>query len=319
MTATATPTQAEALVANILDQHYWDMFPVCRRCNGQRSLPLYNPDPRSTSSSFMPCPDCDKPRTVVLSDGPRLVYADWLEEQGECERAEFIRCQIKVEWWANNRGPHPVLGNITGGDAGGSLAISQALIERHGAEWAGKMLGGKLLDNWLVEKDGLYGSVPNENGRDVWGQTATWTWHRGFPARFHLTSRQAWGEACIGCGGTGERMVPTGPGDIEIPDDCRGCRGRGRVGAILPAILAACPVEEVRISGKRPSDSIGVHGWYRREMVDSPTAYSDVLPEVWDLIDMDDVVRTTIHGWKMFPTPAAAHAALSRAVIRHGL
>src|SRR5262249_28249310 len=30
------------------------------------------------------------------SDTPRLVYADWLEEQGEAERAEFIRVQIEL-------------------------------------------------------------------------------------------------------------------------------------------------------------------------------------------------------------------------------
>src|SRR5262245_37608955 len=29
-------------------------------------------------------------------DGPRLVYADWLEEQGEAERAEFIRVQCEL-------------------------------------------------------------------------------------------------------------------------------------------------------------------------------------------------------------------------------
>src|SRR5437762_553507 len=29
-------------------------------------------------------------------DGPRLVYADWLEERGDCERAEFIRVQIEL-------------------------------------------------------------------------------------------------------------------------------------------------------------------------------------------------------------------------------
>ncbi|HYT91149.1 MAG TPA: TIGR02996 domain-containing protein [Gemmataceae bacterium] len=29
-------------------------------------------------------------------DGPRLVYADWLEEHGDAERAEFIRIQIAV-------------------------------------------------------------------------------------------------------------------------------------------------------------------------------------------------------------------------------
>ena len=29
-------------------------------------------------------------------DAPRLVYADWLEEHGEVERAEFIRIQIEM-------------------------------------------------------------------------------------------------------------------------------------------------------------------------------------------------------------------------------
>jgi uncharacterized protein (TIGR02996 family) len=28
-------------------------------------------------------------------DAPRLVYADWLEEHGEAERAEFIRVQVE--------------------------------------------------------------------------------------------------------------------------------------------------------------------------------------------------------------------------------
>ena len=32
-----------------------------------------------------------------LEDTPRLVYADWLEENGESERAEFIRVQCRIE------------------------------------------------------------------------------------------------------------------------------------------------------------------------------------------------------------------------------
>ena len=31
-------------------------------------------------------------------DGPRLVYADWLEEQGDADRAEFIRVQIELAY-----------------------------------------------------------------------------------------------------------------------------------------------------------------------------------------------------------------------------
>lgn len=29
-------------------------------------------------------------------DAPRLIYADWLDEQGECDRAEFIRVQCRL-------------------------------------------------------------------------------------------------------------------------------------------------------------------------------------------------------------------------------
>src|SRR5438067_1250501 len=38
-------------------------------------------------------------RTIAerpADDGPRLVYADWLEEQGDADRAEFIRLQIDL-------------------------------------------------------------------------------------------------------------------------------------------------------------------------------------------------------------------------------
>ena len=29
-------------------------------------------------------------------DGPRLIYADWLDEQGQAPRAEFIRTQVRL-------------------------------------------------------------------------------------------------------------------------------------------------------------------------------------------------------------------------------
>lgn len=48
-------------------------------------------------------------------DGPRLVYADWLEESGRCERAEFIRLECS-------------------GDSGDRC---EELVRAHGASWAG--------------------------------------------------------------------------------------------------------------------------------------------------------------------------------------
>lgn len=46
-------------------------------------------------------------RTIAadrLSDGPRLVYADWLEERGECEAARFIRLQVEQSLHSHKHG-----------------------------------------------------------------------------------------------------------------------------------------------------------------------------------------------------------------------
>src|SRR4051794_488825 len=35
-------------------------------------------------------------RQAPRDDAPRLVYADWLDENGDSDRAEFIRLQIEI-------------------------------------------------------------------------------------------------------------------------------------------------------------------------------------------------------------------------------
>jgi uncharacterized protein (TIGR02996 family) len=58
------------------------------------------------------------------SDAPRLVYADWLDDRGESDRAEFIRVQCglaKVD--ENNRDIHPL------------ASRERELLEKHEQEW----------------------------------------------------------------------------------------------------------------------------------------------------------------------------------------
>jgi len=58
-------------------------------------------------------------------DGPRLVLADWLEEHGDCDRAEFIRNGIELA----NGGHLPSFMET-------NLRLRQSqLIMEHGAEW----------------------------------------------------------------------------------------------------------------------------------------------------------------------------------------
>ncbi len=59
-------------------------------------------------------------------DDPRLRYADWLDEQGRCERAELIRVQC----------------------AGGNRVRVQELLSRHQREWAPREVFGYAVMAW---------------------------------------------------------------------------------------------------------------------------------------------------------------------------
>jgi uncharacterized protein (TIGR02996 family) len=61
-------------------------------------------------------------------DAPRLIYADWLDEEGDSDRAEFIRLQCVRERMqaADPRRP-------------ACLAREQSLLAEHGPRWAGPL------------------------------------------------------------------------------------------------------------------------------------------------------------------------------------
>ena len=43
-------------------------------------------------------------------DAPRLIYADWLEDNGEADRAEFIRLQIELARDSSDEGRRREIG-----------------------------------------------------------------------------------------------------------------------------------------------------------------------------------------------------------------
>jgi uncharacterized protein (TIGR02996 family) len=61
-------------------------------------------------------------------DGPRLIYADWLEDHGQEARAEFIRTQCELAKLPR-RDPRRL----------GLEGIEYALLAMHEAEWVGKL------------------------------------------------------------------------------------------------------------------------------------------------------------------------------------
>jgi len=81
-------------------------------------------------------------------DALRLVFADWLEDHGELERAEFIRVQIELAKLPNVDNRRPELEQR-----------ETALLARNESEWV------KPIRHWV----------------------ASWTFHRGFIAEVTVT------------------------------------------------------------------------------------------------------------------------------------
>src|SRR5262245_46514164 len=61
-------------------------------------------------------------------DRSRLVFADWLDERGDPDRAEFIRLQVELANWVADLDRRTAL-----------KAREQELLERHAREWLGEL------------------------------------------------------------------------------------------------------------------------------------------------------------------------------------
>jgi uncharacterized protein (TIGR02996 family) len=68
-------------------------------------------------------------------DAPRLVYADWLDDHGQPDRAEFIRTQCRLAAMDESDPERPAL-----------AARERELLDRHAVEWAEPLRG--LIDGW---------------------------------------------------------------------------------------------------------------------------------------------------------------------------
>jgi len=108
---------------------------------------------------------CDNPD----DDLPRLVFADWLEEHGEPERAEFIRVQIRLSRLTFVPLDEP--------------ALAKSLRERQRLLWAA---------NHRIWLDDL----PKGEGTILWPHD----WSRGFPrslTRSSLTKAPVYSTAIL--------------------------------------------------------------------------------------------------------------------------
>jgi uncharacterized protein (TIGR02996 family) len=155
-------------------------------------------------------------------DDIRLIYADWLEENGQSERAEFVRVQIKLAKMPS--------GAVVGRDA---------LRRRERELLSPDPLGYPTKAPWAW-MGGAHCIVPDG---------AMWMDHvafrRGFVAEVHCTLADWIGGECPVCDGHGKHRLPYG----ILSDPCGTCHGSGRIGGHGTAIVKAAPLERVVITG----------------------------------------------------------------------
>jgi uncharacterized protein (TIGR02996 family) len=200
-------------------------------------------DERGLLNAIIESPDCD---TV------RLVYADWLEEQGQAERAEFIRLSIAHDGVPKTRTPDmPYLEWRQIRDR------AESLFELHWRDWfPSHATAPRTLIYLIAKKASINGGTECEH----------LIVDRGFVAEICCTLAQFMGGECENCGGTGRvdgdryeqsEPCPTcggeyGPSDEDNPSGV--VPGTGTTPGLARTLFGHHPITRVVLTGCEPND-----------------------------------------------------------------
>lgn len=228
-------------------------------------------------------------------DLPRLVYADWLDENGQGERAEWIRSEIshgKSTSWPSGRKPEIV------------WCDSESLVTVM-PDGSRKVHGDSIRS---------FDIAPAIIG-------VSWTVRRGFPDAVTLTMSQFMGGACE-C----QRFDDIDRQSwIASSTRCK-CRGTGQTPGLARELFERWPITRVRLSD-RESIRIGdTSSWYVREKIvgNFHTGADDIPFVIGRLLRGfmkergKQIDREPQGVFLDYPTPEAAHAALSDAAVAYG-
>lgn len=187
-------------------------------------------------------------RTIIENpddDFPRLCYADWLEENGEVSRAEFIRAGIELAKWGDLSLPTPP-NELVEAVKRHRISMKSAYDNGwHGLSGWISILPGKDIFgvHW---QEGQFAMHTNPTGNARIG----YQFHRGFissltcdwPTFLRVADALIWysGQTvCTRCQGRG------GWGGSH-PEQCRLCDGAGRIPRPFPP--TAQPIERVTLT-----------------------------------------------------------------------
>jgi uncharacterized protein (TIGR02996 family) len=246
-------------------------------------------------------------RTILANpddNGPRLVFADWLEERGETAQAEFIRVQCELVKKQCNPKMHLKQGQhrlefipdeiVEACDVCHLRSRERELLERHGFEWSSAIASSP---HWSRNTN-LEFCLVNSG--------ISWQFICGFPGRVTTTAALWCGEVCPTCNGLGWCFP-------AVNSQCPSCRGQRSLPGLAGPICHAAPIREVTLSDRQPFHDNYIGGAWAWSCGPGTAAYHLPL-ELWQRLP-------GVHGdWTdhVYPTEAVATAALSRAALLLG-
>ncbi len=258
-------------------------------------------------------------------DTPRLIYADWLEENGEEDYASFIRVQgelakpLKCELMT--RGLACQEYNL-------GVAIYRVIVQCHACT---------RYDNLRRRERELLSEHQFDWRLQIFGRETPfgrWTtvFRRGFVTEIACTLADWCGTVCGQCRGRGEIEGADWDDGGPYIEPCYICHGSGRIDAHGPALVRAAPLEQVTLTDRSPgwtsthSSFPSVCGW--QPAVDPPPA-AGLHPTASIPLFLFDSIEGFLTGldtdnwysrhWKFFCDHRLAHSALSAACLAWAL
>jgi uncharacterized protein (TIGR02996 family) len=215
------------------------------------------------------------------ADVPRLIYADWLEDAGEEERAELIRVQIDMEthcFLTRKAPPHET----------GRVPVPARCLCELGGTCDLRRRERKLLAEHLEWSDGFARAVGVEG-----------TYFRTDAAAQHQYGHTKW-QYCRG-------FVEV----VELTAADWVAHGK--------KLVRVAPLCEVRLSDMVPSSYHAVGSvrsfWWWWRSGEGPNSSHELPPEIWEIIVAGEIEVGDRIGTRSYPTEAAVLASLSAACL----
>ncbi len=235
----------------------------CEACGGSGMIddgkPDYLDDPTYRQLLMAVCERTE-------DDLPRLVMADWLDERGDVERAEFVRvqCEKAKAEEAGNIPYDPYEGHTCFEDpcevcrVGGRYTKLESrereLFEQFKCNW----FGGDFWAIHYLDRDDMNGTYP-----DLAASVVT----RGFISSIQIRLGDfSKSSLCSECGGDGRHLYETrsdGTKNYSDSVQCRECEGHGSFCAFARELFQNNPITEVSFIGLEPVQILTTWNWFR--------------------------------------------------------